>query len=80
MSDGALEIGTSEGWASFDLGAPAEKGADKIRHPRTLMDRPYSMGLNEPISRAVPGAPRSTGSRSGAPTLHCTVRPDYRGR
>lgn len=52
VTDGMLEIASSEGWASFDLGAPAEKWADKIRHPRTLMDR---LGVKPGLVAAVVG-------------------------
>ena len=52
VSDGTLQIATPDGWAAFDLGAPAGKWADKIRHPRSLMDR---LGVKPGLATAVEG-------------------------
>lgn len=39
VQDGKLTIAFSKGWAVFELGAQAEQWAERIRNPRSLLDK-----------------------------------------
>jgi hypothetical protein len=51
---GVLEIGSREGKVAVDLGARAEKWADKILHPPTVLDK---LGVKEGLKVSVLGRP-----------------------